>query len=335
MIKEVIKKLSENKNLTFDESRNLIDYISDGNATPGQIGAFLTAITMKKPTVDEMAGFSSRMREKANIIKHGYDNVVDSCGTGGDCANTFNISTAASILTSSAGLKVAKHSNFGITSICGSSNVLQSLGVKLVETPEAAKNQLNYKGITFIHSPFFHKSTASVNPIRKEIGLRTVFNFIGPLVNPAFPTGQVLGVSSHEMCPIIIEVLRTLGVKKALVVHGLDPVIDEISICSESLVFKLENEKIEKLILKPEDLGIKTADIKLLKGSTPDENALKIKDILSGNIKGPARDAVLANTAGLLWTGNKVSSLQEGVEYAANLVNSGQAREKLGFILEK
>jgi anthranilate phosphoribosyltransferase len=335
MIKEIIKKLSENKNLTFDESRDFIDFISEGQATQGQIGAFLMAITMKRPTVDEMAGFASRMREKANIVRHNFDNVVDSCGTGGDCANTFNISTTASILASASGLKIAKHSNFGITSMCGSSNVLQSLGVKLVETSEEAQRQLENKGITFIHSPFFHKSTASVNPVRKEIGIRTVFNFIGPLVNPAFPTGQVLGVSSREMCPIIIEVLKTLGLKKALVVHGVNPVLDEISICSETLIFRLENGKIDKFTLKPEDFGVKTTNIEFLKGSTPDSNALKIKDILNGKIQGPCLDAVLINTAGLLWVGNKVSSLPEGFEYALNLVNSGKTKEKFDFILEK
>ncbi|MFA6988499.1 MAG: anthranilate phosphoribosyltransferase [Candidatus Gastranaerophilaceae bacterium] len=334
MIKEVIKKLSENKNLSFEESRNFIDFISEGKVTSGQIGAFLTAITMKKPTVDEMAGFASRMREKANLVRHGFDNVVDSCGTGGDCANTFNISTTASILASASDLKVAKHSNFGITSMCGSSNVLQSLGIKLVETSEEAEKQLKNKGITFIHSPFFHKSTASVNPIRKEIGIRTVFNFIGPLVNPAIPTGQVLGVSSYEMCSVIIEVLKTLGLKKALVVHGVNPVIDEISICSETLIFRLENGKIDKFILKPEDFGVKTSNIENLKGSTPDNNAVKIKDILEGKIQGPCLDAVLINTAGLLWVGNKVSSLAEGVEYALNIVTSGKAKEKLDFILE-
>jgi anthranilate phosphoribosyltransferase len=335
MIKEVIKNLSENKNLSCQQARDLIDFLSEEQATQGQIGAFLTALVMKKPTIDEMTGFASRMREKAKLINHNYENLVDSCGTGGDCSNTFNISTTASILASSSGLKVAKHSNFGITSICGSSNVLQSLGIELVQTSQEAEKQLETKGITFIHSPFFHKSTSCVNPVRKEIGIRTVFNFLGPLVNPAFPTGQIIGVASLEMCPVIIEVLKNLGLKKALVVHGVNPIIDEISICSETKIFRLENEKIDSFVIKPEELGVKTANISKLKGSTPEENAVTIKNIIEGNLQGPPLDAVLVNTAGLLWVGNKVSSLYEGVIFSNALINSGAAKNNFDFILDK
>lgn len=330
MIKNIIQKLSRGENLSYDEAKGVIDCFSKNEATPGQIGSFLTGITIKKPTTEEMTGFASRMRELATKIPIEANNIVDSCGTGGDASGTFNISTTAAIIAASCNnLVVAKHANYGITSKCGSSNVVSELGIKLVQTPEEAQKATNDKGITFIHSPYFHSATASVNPIRQELGFRTVFNFLGPLVNPTFPTGQVIGVADLEMAPKMIEVLKNIGCKKALIVHGKNPIIDEMSICGETEIFRLKNDSIDNFTVTPEDFGIKRATLDDLKGDGPKENALLIKEILKGNVTGPKLDAVALNAAGLLWVGNQAETLEEGLSLAYNLVESNKAYEKL------
>lgn len=333
MIVKAIKKICEKKDLSFEEAVELIDIFSTGRATQGQIGAFLTAIAIKGTSAEEMTGFVTRIREKALRIELDVENLVDSSGTGGDFANTFNISTAAAIVTASSGLCVAKHSNSSITSQCGSSNLIEALGIGLVRTPEAAINQVKKNNITFIHSPFFNKATACVNSVRKEIGIRTVFNFIGPLVNPSFPTGQVLGVSSPVMAPIMAEVLNNLGLKKALVVHGADPLIDEINICGETKIYKIENGNIDCFSIFPEDFGIKRAKIEDLKGSTPDENANLIREIFEGKVNGPCLDAVLINSAAMLWVGNQVKNLEEGYKMASGLIESGRTFKKLNDLI--
>lgn len=330
MIKDILKKLSKKEDLSYEEARKVIDCFSKGEATPGQIGAFLSTITMKKPSTEEMTGFVSRMRELATKVEVDADNIVDSCGTGGDGSNTFNISTTAAIVTASCNeIIVAKHANYGITSKCGSSNVVTELGIDLVQTPEKAQIATKEKSITFIHSPYFHNATASVNPIRQELGFRTVFNFLGPLVNPTFPTGQVVGVADLEMAPKMIEVLKNVGCKKALVVHGIDPIIDEISICGETKVFRLQNGVIDNFTITPEDFGIKKATLEDLKGASPKENAELIKEILKGNITDAKLDAVAINTAAMLWAGNQAKTLEEGLSLAYNLIKSGKAYQKL------
>lgn len=330
MIKYILKKLSKGENLSLEEAKQTIDCFSKKEATPGQIGSFLTAITMKTPTTEEMTGFVFRMRELATRIEIDTENIVDSCGTGGDASGTFNISTTAAIIAASCNnIIVAKHANYGITSKCGSSNVVSELGINLVKTPKEAKVAATGKGITFIHSPFFHSATASVNPIRQELGFRTVFNFLGPLVNPSFPTGQVIGVADLKMAPKMIEVLKNVGCKKALVVHGINPIIDEISICGETKIFRLQNGLIDDFTVSPEDFGIKKATLEDLKGSTPKENAILIKEILKGSITGAKKDAVAINAAGMLWAGNQVATLEEGLSLAYNLIESGKAYKKL------
>ena len=330
MLKEALIKVVDGKNLTSQETSNLIDYLSEGHAAPTLIAAFLTALKMKGETPDEITGFARKMRDKAPKINlDGFDTVVDSCGTGGDHSNTFNISTASAILASSSGLNVAKHSNFGFTSKCGSSNVLESLGIKLVTTPEEVENSLRKTNITFIHAPYFHKCTFYVNTVRKELGIRTVFNFLGPLTNPTKPTGQVLGVACPKLCPKIAETLNNLGCKKAFVVNGQNPTIDEISICGKTLIYKLENGKIEFIEVHPEDFGIKQAKLEELAGGTPEENAKVIEDIFAGKISGARLDAVMLNSAALLWVGNKADSIENGLKLAYELVSSGKALNKL------
>jgi len=336
MIKAIIKKLIDYKDLTLDEASDLIDFIGDGYATPAQISAFLTALKLKGETINEITGFAFKMRERALKIDTGsINNIVDSCGTGGDNTNTFNISTASAIVAASAGLHVAKHSNFGLTSKCGSSSVLEALNIPLVDTPAKVEENLKKHNICFIHAPYFHKCTAYVNIVRKDIGIRTVFNFLGPLTNPAKPTGQVLGVAVPELCKKMAETLKNLDCKRALVVNGIDPVIDEINICGKTLVYRLENGKIEKFIIHPEDFGFKVAKLSDIAGNTPAVNAEIIKNIFAGKIEGPKKDVLLLNAAALLWTGYKAESIEDGIKTVSELIESGQAYKKLQEIQEK
>ncbi|MDD3013490.1 MAG: anthranilate phosphoribosyltransferase [Candidatus Gastranaerophilales bacterium] len=330
MIKAIIKKLTEGKNLSLEESSGLIDFIGDGYATPGQMAAFLTALKLKGETIDEITGFASKMRERALKVNiDGIDNIVDSCGTGGDCTNTFNISTASAILAASTGLHIAKHSNFGLTSKCGSSSVIEALGIPLVDSPEKVEESIKRHNISFIHAPYFHKCTSYINIVRKDIGIRTVFNFLGPLTNPAKPTGQILGVALPELCDKMAEALRNLDCKRALVVNGLDPVMDEISICGKTLVYRLENGKIDKLEIHPEDFGFKMAALSDIAGDTPSVNAKIIKDIFAGKIEGPKKEVLLINSAALLWAGYKADSIEHGIKIASEQIESGMALKKL------
>ena len=330
MIQNAIKKVIEGKSLTLKEAGDIIDFIADNKALPSQIGAFLTSLKMKGETVDEITGFALKMREKAlKINMDEIDTVVDSCGTGGDCSNSFNISTASAILASASGLMVAKHSNFGFTSLCGSSNVVEALKISFTKSPQEITKLLKKNNIVFIHAPYFHKCTQNVNSVRKELGIRTVFNYLGPLTNPVSPTGQVLGVANTEIAQTMAEVLNNLGCKKAMVVCGQDPVIDEISICGKTLVYKLEKGKIEHFEIFPEDFGFTRANIKDIEGGTPETNAKIIKDIFNGVIDGAKLDAVLINTAALLWVGDKTDSIENGIKLAKNLISEGLAKKKL------
>lgn len=330
MIKEILKKLSLGENLSLSESSALIDVFASGEVTQAQIGACLMGLKQKGETVDEISGFALRMRELAVQINiEGIGPVVDSCGTGGDGANTFNISTASAILASSSGLNVAKHSNYGFTSRSGSSNVLEALCVALENTSFGVENSLKNHNIAFIHAPYFHSSTKTVGPVRKELGFRTVFNYLGPLTNPASPTGQVLGVSNPDMALKLVNVLANLGLRRAFVVCGVDPLLDELSLCGKTHVFRLNADKIDSFEVFPEDFGFKRVSIDELEGGSPDFNAGIIEDILKGVLQGPKRDAVVLNTAALLWTGEKVESIQDGIVLANELIDSGMAYKKL------
>ncbi len=330
MLLNALDKTTQKQDLTEREAVELINYISTGKANPFQIGALLTSLKTKGESVEEITGFARCMREKAvKINTYGIENLVDSCGTGGDGIDSFNISTASAIVAAASGLSVAKHTNFSFTSRCGGSNVLESLNIPLLKTPEEVEDSLKSKSIAFIHAPYFHKSTFHVNRVRKEVGIRTIFNFLGPLTNPASPTGQVIGVSSRDMLPKIAAALQNLGCKRAMVVSGIDPVMDEISICGKTLVYELDNKKITSYEITPENLGFNTASIQDIAGESPQVNAKIIEDLFSGNLKGAKLDILLLNSAAVLWSGNRASSLQEGVKLAAEIIKSGRASEKL------
>ena len=330
MLTRALNKITQNQDLSREEASNLIDHMSTGQADPAQIAAFLTALKNKGETIEEMTGFAMKMRELAvKINTSGIRTIVDSCGTGGDGANTFNISTAAAIVAAACGVTVAKHSNAGITSKCGSSNVIETLGIPLLREPQQVENSLKQHSIAFIHAPYFHKSTFYVNEVRKKLGIRTIFNFLGPLTNPAKPTDQIIGVSDPTMLSRIAQVLHNLGCKRGMVVCGLNPVLDEISICGPTRIYKLENKEIIDFEINPSNFNMKQANIEDISGSTPNINARIIKDIFSGKIKGPKLDILLLNCAAVLWTGEAVSSLEEGIHLAMQAIENKNALNKL------
>jgi len=330
MIKNVLKKLSRSQNLSYDETRSFIELIAQNEVTPAQIGAFILGMTAKSPTVEELTGVVTKLREFAIKVELPNKNIVCSCGTGSDNSGSFNISTASAILASSDNeTTIAKHANCAISSKCGSSNVLEELGIKLAKTPEEAQKQVQKNNITFLHSPFFNTAVSKINPIRQELGMRTLFNFTGPMINPSFPTGQAFGASSVTMAEKMIEVLKNTGSKKVMIFTGIEPKIDEISICGETKVFKLSNGIIEKFSIFPEDFGLKRAKLEDLKGANAKENASIIKDIFQGKIKGAKLDIVAINTAALFWAADKVQKLEDGLHISYNLIEQGSAYKKL------
>lgn len=330
MLKKYLQKLGEKQDLTQEEAGELIELMSTGEVPAAQISELLIFLKEKGETVEEITGFAQKMREKAvKIDTAGMENITDSCGTGGDKSNTFNISTACAILAASAGVNIAKHSNFGFTSKSGSSNVIQTLGIKLSQTAEEAQKSLKENNIAFIHAPYFHKCTAHVNAVRKKLGIRTVFNLLGPLTNPAFPTGQVIGVPDKELCPKIARVLKNLGCQRAVVVSAIEPIMDEISICGKTFASQLKDDIIENFEIHPEDFGLKRANIQDIQGDTPEVNAGIIRDIFNGKIADARLDIVLLNTAAVLWAGRKADSIEEGLQVAKAAINSGKAAKKL------
>ncbi|MGP8319895.1 MAG: anthranilate phosphoribosyltransferase [Methanosarcinaceae archaeon] len=325
-MKSYIQKLSEGKNLTTGEAEDAIKKIFN-NSTDAQIGAFLIALKMKGETPDEIAGFAKGMKKAANLISPQVKGtLVDTCGTGGDIHNTINVSTAAAIVTAGAGVPVAKHGNYSITSLSGSADVLKELGIKIDQTPEDVKKSIETVGIGFMLAPVFHPAMKRVAGPRKELGIRTVFNILGPLTNPANAKAQVIGVFDRSLCEPLAEVLKKLGTQRALVVHGDG--MDEISNISDTYIAELKNGKVSTYTLAPEDIGIKCAVANDIAGGTPQENAQDIIHILKGE-KGPKRDIVVINTAATLYVAGKADSIKDGVSLAEDTIDSGKAMEKL------
>ncbi|KPJ64274.1 anthranilate phosphoribosyltransferase [candidate division WOR-1 bacterium DG_54_3] len=333
MMKEAIKKVVEGKNLTRQEAALAMDTIMQGNATPSQIAAFITALRMKGETVDEITGCAEKMREHAiNIYPH-QKNLVDTCGTGGDVSGTFNISTVGALVAAGAGIPIAKHGNRSVSSKCGSADVLEALGVKIDIEPKKVEECINQVGIGFIFAPNFHKAMRFAMPSRREIGVRTVFNILGPLTNPARATAQVLGVFSPGLTEMMAEVLGNLGVKHALVVHGMDG-LDEISISDKSKVSHLENGKVDTYFVKPEDEGIHRGKKEDILGGSINENVKIAYDILKGEDKGHKRNVVLLNAAAAIYVGGKAKDIKHGIQLAAKSIDSGAANQKLEELIK-
>jgi anthranilate phosphoribosyltransferase len=332
VIKEVIETVANGRSLTFEQGAAVMEEIMIGEATPAQFAAFVTALRIKGETVDEIAGLASVMQAKATPVQV-TPPVVDTCGTGGDGCCSFNISTTAAFIVAGAGLKVAKHGNRAMSSHCGSADVLEALGVKIELGAEAVAQCLKTVGIGFMFAPIFHPAMKYAAAPRREIGIRTVFNILGPLTNPAKAKFQVIGVPSKELGEKIAFVLHRLGTEHSLVVHGIDG-MDEISISRKSLVWDVNQHRVlPPYEVSPDDLGFMKASITQIKGGTARQNAKILRGILSGEV-GARRNIVIMNAAAALVAGNQASDLKEGVSVAEKILDSGKALAKLDELIK-
>lgn len=331
-IKETISKLVNNQHLSLEESRTVMTQIMEGAASEAQIAAFITALRMKGETVDEITGCTIAMRKKAVRIKAGDGIVVDTCGTGGDAKNTFNISTATAFVVAGAGLKVAKHGNKASSSRCGSADVLKRLGVNIEADVKTVEKCIAMANIGFLFAPLLHQAMKYAIGPRKEIGIRTIFNIIGPLANPAGATHRILGVYSEHMTLVMAEALKMLGDTHAFVVHGIDG-LDEITITDKTKVCELAGNSIKSYYLNPEDFSIKRAGLSELTVNTPDESAMAIREVLDG-IRSPKRDVVLLNAAAAIIAGGLADDFKEGLEIAAQSIDTGNAKSALRKLME-
>ncbi len=325
-VRRILKKLIKGYNLTENETYEFVIALKEEKITDAQIGAFLLGLTMKGPTIEEIAGIVKGMKDVCNMIKPKVDKLIDTCGTGGGLT-TFNISTAAAIIAANE-VPVAKHGSRSISSLSGSADVLEALGVNVNLKPRHAERLIEKIGIAFLYAPLFHPVMGKVLQPESQLGIKTIFyTIIGPLINPADARRHVLGVYKPELVDIVAEIVSNLKYEHVLVVHGLDG-LDEISPIGKTIVAEVKKDKIEKYEISPEDFGIERCSIKDIAGGTPEYNAEVIKKIFSGE-KGPKRDAVVLNTAAALYVGEAASSLEEGIEIANNILDEGLAMEKL------
>lgn len=331
MIKEAITLLVQDIHLSETEMSECMREIMDGKATDAQIGAFLTALRIKGETVEEITGAARIMREKAATIK-APEGVVDTCGTGGDMSHTFNISTAAAIVVAAAGVPIAKHGNRSVSSKSGSADVLEALGVKIDLAPDKVEKCLFETGFGFLFAPIFHPAMKYAVGPRKEIGIRTIFNILGPLTNPAGAKRQVLGVFSGKLIETLASVLGNLGAEDTMVVHGEDG-LDEITISDGTKVSRYKDGNVDTFYVTPEDFGIERADVESLAGGDKYENAGILRSILKGE-KGPRRDVVLMNSAAALVVGGKTDDFREAMFIASDAIDSGKAHRKLQEIIK-
>jgi anthranilate phosphoribosyltransferase len=331
-IREAIEKLVNRVDLSEAEMIDAMNQIMTGEASPLQVAAFLTALRMKGETVDEVTGAARVMREKAHRVQVGARAVLDTCGTGGDQKGTFNISTTVAFVVAGAGINVAKHGNRSVSSQSGSADVLGALGVKVDAPRERVEKCIAEIGIGFLFAPLLHEAMKYAVQPRRDIGIRTVFNLLGPLTNPAMATHQLIGLYSGDLVGMVARVLRNLGSVCAMVVHGVDG-LDEISLCEATRIAELRGGEVKEYTVEPEQFGLKRCRIEELRGGNPEESAAIVRGILQGD-KGPARDVVLLNSGAALWVGGKAATVQDGMRLAAESIDSGKAREKLNRLVE-
>ncbi len=334
MIKEAIVKIVNKEDLTYDEAYAVMNEIMSGETTPTQNAAFLSALSTKSAraeTTDEIAGCAAAMREHATQVETGMD-IFEIVGTGGDNAGSFNISTTSALVAAAGGMKVAKHGNRAASSLCGTADCLEALGVNIQQSPERCVELLKEAGMCFFFAQKYHTSMKYVGAIRKELGFRTVFNILGPLTNPGKPSMQLLGVYDEYLVMPLTQVLISLGVKRGMVVYGQDK-LDEISMSAPTTVCEIKDGWYRKTVISPEDFGLQRCSKEDLKGGTPAENAEITRAILKGE-KGPKRDAVLMNAGASLYIGGKADSMAEGIKLAAELIDSGKAYETLEKVIE-
>ncbi len=329
MIQEAIVKIVNKQDLTYQEAYEVMHEIMSGDTTPTQNAAFLAALSTKSTkaeTIAEIAGCAAAMREHATRVDTGME-IFDIVGTGGDQAGSFNISTTAALVAAAGGMKVAKHGNRAASSQCGTADCLEALGVNIQQSPALCVKLLQEVGMCFFFAQKYHTSMKYVGAIRKELGFRTVFNILGPLTNPGNPTLQLLGVYDAYLVEPLAQVLMNLGVKRGMVVYGLDT-LDEISLSAPTTVCEIKEGALHTYEIRPEDFGLVRCTKEDLKGGTPAENAAITRRILAGE-KGPKRDAVLLNAGAALYIGGKVDTMKEGVALAADLIDQGAALQTL------
>ena len=336
MIKEAILKLTGKESLKFSQAKEVFEEIFAHKVTAAQVAAFLTALKMKGENEDEIGAAAAVIRKKAKKLDiHGKlveiedsgETILDTCGTGGSGLNKFNISTAVAFVVSAAGIRVAKHGNRAMSSSCGSADVLEELGIKIDVSPSVMEKAIEKIGIGFLYAPLYHPALKEVPKIRKEMGVRTIFNVLGPLCNPAHATHQLLGVYSEGLVMVLAKVLKNLGLKKAFVVWSED-LGDEVSLSAPTTVAFLDNKKIRKLKLNPSIFGLKKASLKKIEARSVAISAKMINDIMNGK-KGAPRDIVLANAACCLYLAGRVRNLKQGVKLGAELIDQGKVKEKV------
>ena len=333
MIKEAIIKLSKKQDLTYAEAETVMDEIMSGQATPVQMSAYLTALSLKGETIDEITASAAGMRAHCIKLLHNLD-VLEIVGTGGDGSNSFNISTTSSLVIAAGGVPVAKHGNRAASSKSGAADVLEALGVKITLTPERSAEILKKINICFLFAQNYHIAMKYVAPIRKELGIRTVFNILGPLSNPAGANMELMGVYDQSLVEPLAQVMANLGVNRGIVVYGQDS-LDEISMCAPTSVCEIRDGKFTSYEITPEQFGYERCEKGALTGGTPAENAEITKAILKGEEKGPKRQAVCLNAGAALYIAGKAASIEEGVKLAEFLIDSGAALKKLEEFVEE
>ena len=333
MIKEAIIKLSKKQDLAYAEAEAVMDEIMSGQATPVQMSAYLTALALKGETIDEITACAAGMRAHCIKLLHNLD-VLEIVGTGGDGSNSFNISTTSSLVIAAGGVPVAKHGNRAASSKSGAADVLETLGVKITLTPERSAEILKKINICFLFAQNYHIAMKYVAPIRKELGIRTVFNILGPLSNPAGANMELMGVYDQSLVEPLAQVMANLGVNRGMVVYGQDS-LDEISMCAPTSVCEIRDGKFTSYEITPEQFGYERCEKGALTGGTPAENAEITKAILKGEEKGPKRQAVCLNAGAALYIAGKATSIEEGVKLAESLIDSGAALKKLEEFVEE
>lgn len=334
MIKEAIVKIVNKEDLTYDEAYTVMNEIMSGETTPTQNAAFLAALSTKSAkaeTTDEIAGCAAAMRDNATKVDTGMD-IFEIVGTGGDNAQSFNISTTSALVAAAGGMKVAKHGNRAASSLCGTADCLEALGVNIQQSPDRCIELLKEAGMCFFFAQKYHTSMKYVGPIRKELGFRTVFNILGPLTNPGSPKMQLLGVYDEYLVEPLAQVLINLGVKRGMVVYGKDR-LDEISMSAPTAVCEFKDGWFRSYTIAPEDFGFERCTKDDLKGGTPEENANITREILGG-AKGHKRNAVLMNAGAALYIGGKAETLKDGIALAAKIIDSGKALETLDKLIK-
>lgn len=336
MIKEAIVKIVDKQDLTYDEAYTVMNEIMNGETSPTQNAAFLAALSTKSTraeTTDEIAGCAQAMREHAIAVDTADMDVCDIVGTGGDGSHSFNISTTSSFIAAAGGMKIGKHGNRAASSLSGTADCLEALGVNISVEPEQCVELLKEAGMCFFFAQKYHTSMKYVGLIRKELGIRTVFNILGPLTNPARPTLQLLGVYDEYLVDPLARVLTSLGVKRGLVVYGQDR-IDELSLSAPTTVCEINNGEYKSYVLTPEEFDLTRCTKNDLLGGTPEESAHITRDILAGKITGPKREVVLLNAGAALYIGGKAENIADGIALAAELIDSGKATAAMEKVIE-